>query len=332
MNITGPGYPEGMRGLKRFLLVAVLAVAASSPASAQDKNVLIPVPELEHMLQTEPLRIVSAQVTRPKAVGDITLRAEVAFGDRPPMRVKLHRAEPGADTFNNVPRYDAAAYELQKLVLDPPDYVVPPTALRLVPLAELKPYAPAASATFSGSSEVLCVVQYWLQEVIAPADVLDTAQLQSDAVYARHIGQLNVVTYLMRHGDSNAGNFLISKEPSGARVFSVDNGVAFNSEESDRGELWRSMRVKRLPADVVERLRKLTEADVKARLAVVGQWKLVDGRFVAEPPGRNVNSNKGVRREGPIVQMGLTHREISDVWDRAKRLQKMIDNKEIVAF
>jgi hypothetical protein len=314
------------------LLVAALTLAASFPAPAQDRNVLFPVPELERMLQSDPLRIVSAQISRPKAAGDITLRAEVAFGDRQPLRVKLRRAEPGADTFNNVPRYDQAAYELQKLLLDPPDYVVPPTALRLVPLAQLKPYAPAASPTFSGSNEVLCVVQYWLQEVIAPADVLDDSQLRSDAVYERHIGQLNVVTYLIRHGDSNAGNFLISKELAGARVFSVDNGVAFNSEESDRGELWRSMRVKRLPADVVERLRKLTEDDLKSRLGVVGQWRLSDGRFLAVAPGKNVASNSGVRRDGPTVQMGLTRREISGVWDRAKRLLKMIDDKEIVPF
>jgi hypothetical protein len=319
-------------GRKANLLVAALTLAASFPGPAQDRNVLFPVPELERMLQSDPLRIVSAQISRPKAAGDITLRAEVAFADRPPLRVKLRRAEPGADTFNNVPRYDQAAYELQKLLLDPPDYVVPPSALRLVPLAQLKPYAPAASPTFSGSNEVLCVVQYWLQDVIAPADVLDNSQLQSDAVYERHIGQLNVVTYLIRHGDSNAGNFLISKEPAGARVFSVDNGVAFNSEESDRGELWRSMRVKRLPADVVERLRKLTEDDFKSRLGVVGQWRLSDGRFLAVPPGKNVASNSGVRRDGPTVQMGLTRREISDVWYRAKRLLKMIDDKEIVAF
>ena len=56
--------------------------------------------------------------------------------------MKLRKAEPGADTFNNVPRYDLAAYELQKLFLDPAEYVVPPTALRMVPLADFRKYSP----------------------------------------------------------------------------------------------------------------------------------------------------------------------------------------------
>ena len=320
--------------MKTRMLAARLLVVLLLPwpGFAQDRNVLFPVPELERMLQAEPLRVVSAQITRPKAQGDITLRAEASFGERPPIRIKLRRAEPGADTFNNVPRYDLAAYELQKLLMDPPEYVVPPTAVRLVPLSTLRPLAPAASSTFSGAREVLCVVQYWLQDVVAPADVLDEAQLKADAVYARHIGQLNVLTYLIRHADSNAGNFLISADPKGARVFSVDNGVAFASEESDRGEVWKSMRVNRLPADTVDRLRKLTEDDLTARLGVLGQWQLIDGHFVAVPFGPNLARGAGVRREGAIVQMGLKRREISDVWDRAKRLLKMIDKGEIVAF
>ncbi len=313
-------------------VVAVIACTASWAASAQDRNVLFPVPELERLLQSEPLRIVKAQVSRPKAEGDITLKAEAAFGGRPPMQVKLRRAEPGADTFNNTPRYDLATYELQKLLMDAPEYVVPPTALRMVPLAAMRAHAPEASATFQGASEVLCVLQYWLQDVIAPADVLDPSLLQSDAVYARHVGQLNALTYLIRHGDSNLGNFLISADMRGARVFAVDNGIAFASEESDRGELWRSMRVKRLPKDLVERLRKLTEADLTAHLGVVAQWQLENGHYVAVPRGANLASYTGVRRDGATVQMGLTRREISGVWDRAKRLLKMIDDGEIVAF
>ena len=312
--------------------LAVLALALSWQASAQDRNLAIPVAELEHMLQSEPLRIVKAEISRPKAEGDITLKAEVAFGTRPPIRVKLRRAEPGADTFNNVPRYDQAAYELQKLLMDAPEYVVPPTALRMVPLADLRPYASAAKPTFRGANEVLCVVQYWLQNVIATADVLEPATLQSDTVYARHIGQLNVFTYLIRHGDSNAGNFLISTEPHSARVFAIDNGVAFASEESDRGELWRSMRVKRLPADVVERLRKVTEADLTTRLGVVGQWQLREGHYLPAPPAGNLASHLGVRRDGPTLQMGLTRREIGDVLDRAGQILKMVDKGEIVVF
>ncbi len=100
------------------------------------------------MLAAEPLVITQAEISRPKAKGDITLQADVSFGGAPPLRVKLRKAEPGADSFNNVPRYDLAAYELQKLFLDPAEYVVPPTALRMVPLADFANTRPASSARF----------------------------------------------------------------------------------------------------------------------------------------------------------------------------------------
>jgi hypothetical protein len=313
-------------------LLAALAVAASWSAVAQDRHITLPVAELEQLLQSEPLRIVSAEMSRPKAKGDITLKAEAAFGDRPPLRVKLRAAEPGAQAFNNVPRYDLAAYELQKLLIDAPEYVTPPTALRMIPVAELRTYAPWVRPTFRGADDVLCVVQYWLQDVTAAEDVLDPARLQTDASYERHVGQLNVFTYLIEHRDSNLGNFLISKAPESARVFAIDNGIAFASEGGDRGELWKSMRVKRLPADIVERLRRLTEADLTSRLSVVAQWELKDGHYVAAPPGPNLSPHTGVRRKDATVQMGLTRSEIAGVWRQAERLRKMISDDTLAVY
>ena len=40
-------------------------------------------------------------------------------------------------------------------------------------------------------------------------DVYNPARFAADPVYARHIGQLNVLTYLIEHRDSNLGNFLL---------------------------------------------------------------------------------------------------------------------------
>jgi hypothetical protein len=313
-------------------LLAALIVAASWSAAAQDRNIALPIADLEHMLQAEPLQIVTAEISRPKAKGDITLKADVSFSGRPAIRVKLRKAEPGAQTFNNVPRYDLAAYELQKLLMDANEYVVPPTSLRMLPLAQLTTYSPQVKPTFEGSDDVLCVLQYWLQDVTAPADVLFPERFESDAVYARHIGQLNVFTYLIKHGDSNLGNFLVSAQQEGARVFSIDHGVAFFSERSDRGELWRSMRVQRLPADTVARLRKLTEAELGARLGVLAEWKLENGHYVAVAPGANVAPRSGVRRKEGLVQMGLSRAEIKSVWYRAEMLLKMIDDGEIKTF
>ena len=318
--------------LRLHALLALLAAATSSVVLAQDRHIVVPVGELESMMRSEPLRIESAEVSRPTLRGDITLKADVVFGERPPLLVKVRNAEPGAETFNNVPRYEIAAYELQKLLVDEAEYVVPPTALRMVPLEELREFAPKARATFFGADEVLCVVQYWLQDVAARTDVLDSERFETDAAYARHVGQLNVLTYLIEHADSNPGNFLVSAEPEGARVFSIDNGVAFASEVSDRGQLWRTMRVERLPADIVARLRQLTETDLMSRLGVLAQWELTDGHYVAVSPTDNLKSNIGVRRRAGTIQMGLTRGEITSVLSRAKRLLRMIDDAKISTY
>ena len=246
--------------------------------------------------------------------------------------MKLRRAEPGAEDFNNRPRYDLAAYELQKLFLEPAEYVVPPTALRMVPLAELRPYAPEARPTFKGSDEVLVVLQYWLQEVKVIADVYDAGRFAADAAYARHIGQLNVLTSLIEHGDSNVGNFLISRAEEGARVFSIDNGVAFAFNESDRGKLWQDLRVDRLPADTVARLRGITDDDLHRRLGVLAQWALQDGHWVAVAPGENLAPGSGVRREGDTVQVGLTKSEVANVGRNLRRLLKDLDSGKIKTY
>jgi len=314
------------------LATAGLIMATAWAATGQDLNLPRPAEELEREIGTEPFRIATAEISRPKAKGDITLKAELSFSGEPPYRVKLRRAEPGAEDFNNRPRYDLAAYELQKLFLDPAEYVVPPTALRMVPLADLRPYAPEAKPTFKGSDDVLVVLQYWLQEVQVIADVYDAGRFAADPVYARHIGQLNVLTSLIEHGDSNVGNFLISRAEEGARVFSIDNGVAFAFNESDRGRLWQDLRVDRLPAETVERLRGITEDELHRRLGVLAQWELQDGRWVAAAPGENLAPGRGVRRDGNTVQVGLTRSEVADVGRNLRRLLKDLDSGKIKTF
>jgi hypothetical protein len=316
----------------RSWIFAGLVIGTGSAALAQDANFTAAIPDIERMLAAEPLAIVSAEVSRPRARGDITLRADVRFGDAEPLRVKLRKAERGADTFNNVPRYDLAAYELQKFYLDPPEYVVPPTALRMVPLAELRKYSPDAEATFPGTLEALAVVQYWLHDIRVVADVLDPAMFESDPVYARHIGQLNILTYLIRHRDSNAGNFLIGRSSPGARVFSIDHGVAFASTDGDRGMVWKDLRVRKLPADAVARLRAITGDELAARLGVVAQWRRQDGRYVPVPPGANLAPTRGVRRSGDDLQMGLTTAEIGDVDRLRQRLLAKVDAGDIAIF
>ncbi len=302
-----------------------------APLSAwtQDANITLPVADIERQLAGEPMVVTQAQASRPLVKEDITLRADVTFGDSPPLRVKMRRALPGAEGFNNEPRYELAAYQLQKLFLEPAEYVVPPTALRMIPVKDLASWAPEARRTFPGSEEVLVVMQYWLQDVKTVADVLYPDRFASDPVYARHIGQLNILSFLIGHRDSNPGNFLVGRQEQGTRVFSVDHGVAFDSEGSDRGEVWRYLRVDRLPADAVERLRTVTPERLAQQLGVLAQWRLVDGRFVPVNPEANIAPSRGVRRKGDTLQLGLTQAEISSVNRQLKQLLQRLDRGEI---
>jgi hypothetical protein len=256
----------------------------------------------------------------------------VAFADRPPIRVKVRKAERRRQTFNNVPRYDLAAYELQKLLMDAQEYVVPPTSLRMLPMEQVKPYSPDVKATFPDSDDVLCVVQYWLQDVTAPADVLFPERFESDALYARHIGQLNVLTYLISHRDSNLGNFLISAVPEGARVFSIDHGVAFASEGSDRGELWRSMRVKRLPADTVGAPAQVHGSWISTRDSACSP----NGSSTAVTTSRSLPARTcgrspacGARTASCRWVWRVRDRA---VWSRAQKLLRMIDDGDIATY
>jgi len=312
--------------------LATLLLAVAATVAAQDVNIPRPADEIERELATAPFVITAAEISRPKAKGDITLKAEVSFGGAPSYRVKLRRAEPGAEDFNNRPRYDLAAYELQKLFLDPAEYVVPPTALRMMPLADVQPHSPEAKPTFKGSDDVLVVLQYWLNEVKVIADVYSPERFAADPEYARHIGQLNVLTFLIEHGDSNVGNFLISRAETGPRVFSIDNGVAFEFNESDRGQLWMKMRVDRLPADTMQRLRRVTLEELHRRLGVLAQWQLQDGRWVAMTPGDNLAPGRGVRKEDGIVQLGLREADIDQVWRQLGRLLEQVDDGKIAIF
>jgi hypothetical protein len=320
-----------MQSMRRLagLITASLLLGLAATAAAQDANITQPVPDIEKLLAAEPLVITQARISRPMAKGDITLRAHVSFGGSPPLEVKLRHADPGADSFNNVPRYDLAAYELQKLFLDPAEYVVPPTALRMVSVPEFAKYSPGAERTFPAAEQVLCVAQYWLNNVTNAQDVYSPGRFAADPIYARHIGQLNVLTYLVNHRDSNLGNFLIGKQEVGARVFSIDHGVAFGSEDSDRGELWKVMRVNRLPADTVARLRQVTLATLQDKLGVLAQWQLRGGIYVPVATGRNLAEGRGVRRDGDQLQMGLTKSEIQSVNRLLKKLLDQVDDGKI---
>jgi hypothetical protein len=203
--------------------------------------------------------------------------------------------------------------------------------MRAVPLDWLRQHDPIASPTFREAESVLLVVQYWLSGV-TPDDFWEKDRLERDSVYARHLADFNILTYLIRHNDSNTGNFLISQNVSDPRVFSVDNGLAFRSERSNRGFYWRDLRVDRLPRATVDRLRTITREQLEQRLATLAQYEVRDDRLVAVAAGESTDRNRGVRMKNGILQLGLTNGEIGDVMGRIESLLKRVDEGKITTF
>ncbi len=308
-----------MHALSPLPSVAVLAWSAA--AAAQAPHYQLPVAEIERRLETAPFEVLAIADNRWE--GDRTQRSVIRFRDGTTMGVKWARASEGGSTLNNQPQYELAAYRLQKLFLDPDDRVVPPTAVRALPLDIYRQLEPGLPPTFDGTRSVLVVLQYWLDDV-APLDSIDAARLR-DPVYARRLAQLNLLTHLIRHADSNHGNVLVSAagEP---RMFAVDNGVAFNSPDSPRGTYWKELRVDRLPAAAVDRLRRVTREELHSTLAVVAQFRVDDdGRLVAVRPTARLHPNRGVDRADRVVQLGLTATEIDAVFDRIQAVLRRVD-------
>jgi hypothetical protein len=297
--------------------------------AAQDSHIRLPAADVERLMREGPITPLAGEGSRFE--GDRTQHVLVRFAADTAFEVKWAEAPPGGQTFNNQPRYEVAAYELQKLFLDEPDYVVPPTVLRMVPLSQYRQRAPAADPTWKDASSVLGVLQYWTEGVTGK-DVFDERRAERDSVYARHLGDLNILTYLIRHGDSNDGNVVISSDSASPRLFAVDNGVAFASPPSDRGTKWREIRVKRLPGRTVERLRKIDQELLVRALGVLAQYELRTGEYAATPPSENVNARNGVRRSGSVLQLGLTSAEINDVRERLESLLKAVDKGKLKTF
>lgn len=317
-----------LRRLQLFLIVVMLFGIAPA-ARAQDGNVMYAVAEIEQRLRNHPFEIQDRQGSRFE--GDRTQRVTLMFPDSVMMMVKWAKAAPGGESFNNVPRYEIAAYELQKLFLDEKDYVVPPTVARIVSLPWYQGLDRTVRPTFSSTSSVLVVLQYWLWNVTG-TDFYDQNRLRADSVYARHLADMNILTYLIRHSDANHGNYLISKDSANPRLFSVDNGVAFRSEESNRGTEWRDLRVDRLPRATVERLRGIQRHELEAALGVLEQFEIRDGELIPMEKSANFAAGRGIRRKDNQLQLGLTTREIAEVHSRLQRLIRQVDSGRIATF
>ena len=241
------------------------------------------------------------------------------------------------DGVNNSPRKEIAAWKLQKLFLDPEDYVVPPSLAFCAKLANYY-FDASAKATLKGSECVLGVLSLWLTGLELPEPLLDNERFGRDYAYAYYLSNLNLLTYLAEHHDGRLGNFLVSEDDARRQAFAIDNGVAFGDGFSGLWynwfvPNWDKLRVPALRKESIDRLRKVREEDLEKLLGVVAQLELDDdGIFVNVPLGENLDPDDGVRIEGNVIQFGLNEDEIEDLWERIEDLIEEVDEGDVAVF
>lgn len=299
-----------------------------APDLCKETPFCLPAGELSTLLRDAPFTVRAAEAV---GQGDVhSQRLLIVLPGGQVVRIKWKAAPPGGDGPNSSPRRELAAYEVQKLFLDEADYVVPPVAARCTPEAvrdlhlqgETKP-------TFSGSSCLLGLASYWLEGVETLKGV-SKERFAQDPLYRRRLALLNILTYLIDHHDTKPANFTIEREGD-PHAFSVDNGMAFSGWLTPGTwflRSWREMIVDAVPMDAVARLRRVQRSDLH-RLAVIAQYRVAAGALEPMAPGAPFSEedglDKGIRRRGDVVQLGLTRSEIEDM---RRRLLVLLDHVE----
>ena len=248
--------------------------------------------------------------------------------------VKWKEVPRGFESWNNSPRREIAAYAIQKLFLDPEDFVVPPSVMRCAPLDEYRAVIDkGAKASLDGSNCVLGNLSLWLDNVTRGKPFYDPKRFATDANYALRMANFNLLTFIIDHKDGRASNFLVSKDDGDRRVFSVDNGISFDAWLFNYFvNNWDDLRVPALSKTAVDRLRKVRREQIEA-LGVLAELHLSDGGMLEpadfSPP---IDKDKGVRTREGVIQFGLTADEVDDVREQIKEVIDGVDDGEIPVF
>jgi hypothetical protein len=256
-------------------------------------------------------------LSAPTALGSVVFRAKWrAYATRNPM---------------SDPRKELGAYAVQSLFLTPDEFVVPPTAGHCFELLHYRATVQAnATATMRGTQCVYGVLSYWLEDAWSTDVANDEGILESEdnafderlfntsASYRRSAANVNILTYLIDHGDSHKRQFVLRGGQQTLWLYEVDNSVAFGTHTNPEVEQdWSQLLVPALPRASIERLKRADPDD----LAVIEQYENVAGllrvtRRTAPGPERDA----GLRYHRGQLQIGLTRSEIRGVAARRTAL------------
>jgi hypothetical protein len=305
-----------------------LCVAGDAPGGCRSPR------QLESLLQGE-LEILSMDDTPSGAQGaKILTLASRSAGQRTVFRARW-RAQ-STDGLINEPRKELAAYAVQKLFLGAEELAAPPTSAHCFPLADYRRFAPEEKPTFEHADCVLGFATYWLEDVKSvesarEADWLDDdgkglwdAELyEEDALYRSSISRVNLLTYLINHGDAHENQFMIERTSRGLVAYVVDCSIAFLSIKNPMllvRQDWSALQVPQFPRSSIARLRALRDEDF-ARLGVIARLQLRGRQLHSLPlPADNKEIAGEMSWHGQELHIGLTDAEIQLVKDRVREL------------
>lgn len=324
---------HGVWGFAAAALFGLAAAAAPGEPRGTESHWPLPPAEAERALALEDFEILDVRGDVGGVMGVRKLRIRLPASDRE-LTVKWKRAPNGdADGWNNTPRKEIAAYEIQKWFLDPEDYVVPTVVARCIPLAAYAPLDKDPKPNLPGTRCVMGALVIWLENVGVEGPIYEEERFLSDPRYAHHMANLNLLTYLIEHEDGRRSNFLTADDPTDRYIFSIDNGVSFGAKVKNWFVWnWNRIRVLSLRRETIERLRATDETRVRA-LGVVAELR-ADDAGVLRPvePSPIASPRKGSRVGEGWIQLGLTRDEISDLQQRIDRLLADVEAGRVALF
>ncbi len=316
---SGCWYSQPDEPTSRWL--ATLADAPLPPPAGN--NWPVPPTEAEKIFAADSLQLVDARRTVGGNTG-ATRAHLIADGRRIEVKWKAAPADT-AEGWNNTPRREMAAFEIQKWFLRPEDYVVAPAAARCLRLGEYRAIDSEAQPTVRGTKCVIGTLSLWLENLEIAKPIYDPQRFIRDPPYAYHIANLNVLTYLVEHQDARADNFLAATDAANRRVFSIDNGITFGELRHNYLVInWDRIHVPAIPSETIAALRKVTRDDVDALASIVV--------LVAGPDGMMRPSSAEPPTDTAFIRFGLTPTERDELWQRIRDLLDRVDRGEILTF
>jgi hypothetical protein len=311
-------------GVAAFLLV----VGSSARAGG---NFSISPGEAERRFGQEIFEIVEAKKTASGVAG--AQKWKLRFRDGAVVKAKW-KAAPNyvADGWNNSPRREIAAYEIQKWFLDPQDYIVPTSEVRCIPLAAYRAIEPDARPTLRGIECVYGVLSLWLEGVEEPPEIWHPELFEQGGYYRFSVAAMNILTFLIGHQDGRPANFLWSTDDN-RHVYSIDNGISFHAFPYNfLVKNWNGIRVPALPRKVIDRLARVSPEQIQG-LAILRHLEAdATGVLQVKPASKNLDPGEGTRLAGTTLQFGLRASEVKEVEKRLGQLVQRTQSGSIPLF